>query len=156
MNIKIENIAANKIEVVKSLGEDLKAKRQEVLLYRIVFLTLGCVMVYMGAHLLFKSGPLVLPLVTEWAAPFKGMATFFSFLFGMAALWVGCALRSEREVLHDRYKRKKRQLKALDDVKGLDHLDQIAIKGERSLDHTIGSKHRFAVLQSTVALLESL
>lgn len=156
MNLKIENIVSNKIAVIKSLGEDLKAKKQEVLLYRIIFLTLGCIMVYLGAHLLFKSGPLILPLVTQWAAPFKGLAILFSFLFGTASLWIGCSLRSEREVLHERYKRKRKQLRTRKDPRALEYLDQIAIKGERSLDHTIGAKHRFAVLQSTVALLEAI
>ena len=157
MNIKINNAFTTKIEVVKSLGEDLKAKRQEILLYRVFFLSLGCTFVYLAAHIFCKSGILALPItLMQWAAPFKGLVSLFSSLFGVASLWIGCCLRSERELLLDRYKRKKKQLKRVGDLKGIDCLDSIAIKGERALDQAVKPKQRFLILQSTVSLIDRI
>lgn len=93
-----------------SVLKDFRFKKQEVFLYRVIFLGLGTLLVGLGSHLLFKTAFLHIPMASSLGSSLKTVFAFTSFLFGASALWVACSLRTSHEMLREYFKRSKKAI----------------------------------------------
>jgi hypothetical protein len=94
----------------ESVLKDFRFKRQEVFLYRLIFLGLGALLVCLGSHLLFKATLLHIPMASTLGLTLKTLFAFSSYLFGASSLWIACSLRTSHEMLREYFKQHKKAI----------------------------------------------
>lgn len=89
------------------INKDFVHKRQEVFLYRVIFLGLGGLLIALSDHLLFTNAllHLHLPIKDSWAPTLKNLSALTAFLMGASSLWISCSLRTSHELLREYFKR---------------------------------------------------
>lgn len=144
----------------ESVLKDFKFKKQEVFLYRLIFLTLGTVLVCLGSHLLFKASCLHIPMASSMGLTLKTLFAFSSFLFGASALWVACSLRTSHEMLREYFKRHKKAIQryaAPEEAPILiDALIDIANESKRALADNPSLEEQLAILEDTKLQFEQV
>ncbi len=150
--------------ISNEINKEYQHKKKEVFLYRMIFIGLGVLLLSIANLLLFKSHFPRLPIFVESFLAIKTLCMTTAYLFGFAATWIGCSLRTDKELLREMYKDaskriaklapigKKRELKA--------ELNDLTYHRARALQENLEAREKFAILTATklsyAKLLEEL
>lgn len=136
--------------ISEKVVNDYYKKKQEVFLYRLIFLGLGSCFIWTGGHLFFHGHHLHLPFFNENAFSLKSFLDLCAFLLGITALWIGCSLRTAEELLRDYYKMHRKIIEhyAPGEEKNtkIETLTSIAIETREKLDGSLSNQEKMHLL----------
>lgn len=144
----------------ESLLKDFKFKKQEVFLYRLIFLGLGTLLVCLGSHLLFKAACLHIPMASSMGVTLKTMFGFSSFLFGASSLWVACSLKTSHELLREYFKQHKKMIHRYASTEQtailVDDLIDVANEAKRALADNPTLEKQLAIVENAKLRFERI
>lgn len=107
----LPHLSSTPLNTPQTVDKEYMMAKRTVMYYRSIFLFLGVLFSILAATIYFHSPHWNFTLLFGYGVALKTLFCLMTFCFAIAALWMGCSLRTEHEIVRFYFKRTKSRIK---------------------------------------------